>query len=234
MILATDLAKGYGRRSLWSGLDVTVASGGTLALTGSSGSGKSTLLNCLGLLDAPDSGSIEVDGEELTRLRAGARRRFRRHRLGYLFQSYALVDTATVEQNLAIALGERRGRAGRFEAALDRVGLGGRGRERVSRLSGGEQQRVALARLLVKSPTVVLADEPTGALDAENAAVVLDVLSELAGHGASVVVATHDESVASWCDGRLHLGSPRRQPDADAGQPVGHPTPAGKGLAAPS
>ncbi|MWV48668.1 ATP-binding cassette domain-containing protein [Rathayibacter sp. VKM Ac-2803] len=208
MILATDLTKGYGRRALWSGLDVTVASGSTLALTGASGSGKSTLLDCLGLLDAPDSGSIEVDGEEITRLRAGGRRRFRRHRLGYLFQSYALVDTATVEQNLAIALGERRGRAGRFESALDRVGLGGRGRERVSRLSGGEQQRVALARLLVKSPTVVLADEPTGALDAGNAAMVLDVLGELAGHGASVVVATHDDSVAGWCDARLHLSTP--------------------------
>ncbi|TDX77342.1 putative ABC transport system ATP-binding protein [Rathayibacter sp. PhB151] len=207
MILATHLAKGYGRRTLWSGLDVTVASGSTLALTGASGSGKSTLLNCLGLLDAPDSGSIEVDGEELTRLRAHGRRRFRRDRLGYLFQSYALVDTATVEQNLAIALGERRGRSDRFERALERVGLAGRGRERVARLSGGEQQRVALARLLVKSPTLVLADEPTGALDAENSETVLDVLTELAGHGASVVVATHDRSIASWCDSRLHLGA---------------------------
>ncbi|NRG41121.1 ATP-binding cassette domain-containing protein [Rathayibacter sp. VKM Ac-2835] len=205
MILATHLAKGYGSRTLWSGLDVTVASGSTLALTGASGSGKSTLLNCLGLLDAPDSGSIEVDGEELTRLRAHGRRRFRRDRLGYLFQSYALVDTATVEQNLAIALGERRGRSDRFERALDRVGLAGRGRERVARLSGGEQQRVALARLLVKSPTLVLADEPTGALDAENSETVLDVLTELAGHGASVVVATHDPGIASWCDERLHL-----------------------------
>lgn len=208
MILATDLAKGYGRRTLWSGLDLTVASGSSLALTGASGSGKSTLLNCLGLLDVPDSGSIAVDGDEITRLRGAGRRRFRRHRLGYLFQSYALVDTATVEQNLAIALGERRGRADRFDRALDRVGLGGRGRERVARLSGGEQQRVALARLLVKSPTLVLADEPTGALDSGNAAVVLDVLAELAGHGASVVVATHDESIASWCDERLHLGAP--------------------------
>ncbi|MCM6762966.1 ATP-binding cassette domain-containing protein [Rathayibacter sp. ZW T2_19] len=208
MIHATALTKGFARRRLWTGVDVSVPSGGSLALTGASGSGKSTLLNCLGLLDAPDSGSIEVDGEELTRLRAGGRRRFRRHRLGYLFQNYALVDTATVEQNLALALGERRGRAGRFEGALDRVGLGGRSRERVSRLSGGEQQRVALARLLVKSPTVVLADEPTGALDAGNSAMVLDVLAELAGHGASVVVATHDEAVAAWCDDRLHLTSP--------------------------
>ncbi|MBO0985204.1 ABC transporter ATP-binding protein [Rathayibacter sp. SD072] len=208
MIHATALTKGFARRPLWTGIDVSVPSGRSLALTGASGSGKSTLLNCLGLLDAPDSGSIEVDGEELTRLRAGGRRRFRRHRLGYLFQNYALVDTATVEQNLALALGERRGRAGRFEGALDRVGLGGRSRERVSRLSGGEQQRVALARLLVKSPTVVLADEPTGALDAGNSAMVLDVLAELAGHGASIVVATHDEAVAAWCDDRLHLTSP--------------------------
>lgn len=207
MITVSELRKAYGSRELWGPLAFTVPSGGMLAVTGESGSGKSTLLNCIGLLDAPDSGSIEVDGEVITRLRSSGARHFRRHRLGYLFQNYALVDTATVEQNLALAVVERRGRRGRFDEALRRVGLAGRGGERVSRLSGGEQQRVALARLLVKSPTVVLADEPTGALDAANREMVLEVLEEIAGYGASVIIATHDERVAGRCAERLELWS---------------------------
>ncbi|KQQ18934.1 lipoprotein ABC transporter ATP-binding protein [Rathayibacter sp. Leaf299] len=208
MITVTGLTKSYGPRELWGSLAFTVPTGSLLAVTGPSGSGKSTLLNCLGLLDEPDRGSIDVDGEELTRLRTRGARDYRRHRLGYLFQNYALVDTATVEQNLALAVVERRGRAGRFDAALDRVGLSGRARERVSRLSGGEQQRVALARLLVKSPSIVLADEPTGALDSGNAETVFDILTEIADRGASIVIATHDDRIASRCDQQIQLTSP--------------------------
>ncbi|NQX11750.1 ATP-binding cassette domain-containing protein [Microbacteriaceae bacterium VKM Ac-2855] len=208
MITITNFDKSYGRRHLWHDLSFTVPTGRLLALTGPSGSGKSTLLNCIGLLDAPDSGSIDADGEELTRLRTRAAREFRRYRLGYLFQNYALVDTATVEQNLALAVVERRGRAGRFNDALDRVGLHGRAREKVSRLSGGEQQRVALARLLVKSPAIVLADEPTGALDADNADTVFDVLTEIADRGASVIIATHDDRIAGRCHEHVQLVAP--------------------------
>lgn len=136
-----------------------------VALTGPSGAGKSTLLNCLGLLDEPTGGSITVDDATVTGLNSGRARRFRRDKLGYLFQNYALIDSASVETNLALATGgSRRTTAPLFKAALAQVGLTGREKSPVHQLSGGEQQRVALARLIVKQPTIILADEPTGAL----------------------------------------------------------------------
>jgi putative ABC transport system ATP-binding protein len=180
-----------------------------LALVGPSGAGKSTLLNCLGLLDRLDTGRIVVDGADITRLGSRDRRRFRRDRLGYLFQSYALIENATIEENLDVALGTgpfgRRRRRLSYADALGRVGLTGRGREPVYRLSGGEQQRVALARLLLRAPAVVLADEPTGALDPANAAMVIGVLREISTRGCAVVIATHNADVEKACDQRLDI-----------------------------
>ncbi|UZN02502.1 ABC transporter ATP-binding protein [Cellulomonas sp. S1-8] len=200
MLVVDRLTKSFGQRTLWRDLSFTASAGDLVALTGASGSGKSTLLNCLGLLEAATSGRIEVEGRDITRLRAGGARRFRRDSVGYLFQSYALVENASVRANLEIAVGGRR-RASRpaLEEALDQVGLGGRGREPVYRLSGGEQQRVALARLLVRQPRVVLADEPTGSLDADNGRMVVESLRDLAKGGCAVVVATHDAEVAAAC-----------------------------------
>jgi putative ABC transport system ATP-binding protein len=199
-----SLEMAFGERRLWSGLDVTLKPGRMAALTGPSGSGKSTLLNCFGLLERPTGGEIRYDGRDLARLGPGGVRRFRRDVLGYLFQNYALVENATIAQNLDVALRarRRRGAEGRAAAseALERVGLPGRQRERVSRLSGGEQQRVALARLLVKQPTLVLADEPTGALDRGNTETVVRLLREMADEGACVVIATHDDWVRDQCD----------------------------------
>lgn len=204
-VLTTNaLEKSFGGRVLWTGVELELKPGRMTALTGPSGCGKSTLLNCFGLLEGPTSGSIRFDDRELTRMSPGAARRFRRDVLGYLFQSYALVENATVAQNLDLALRarNRRGAEARTAAAeaLGRVGLDGRRRERVSRLSGGEQQRVALARLLVKQPSLVLADEPTGALDRGNSEVVVGLLREMAEDGACVVIATHDDWVRDQCD----------------------------------
>jgi putative ABC transport system ATP-binding protein len=194
----------FDERKLWSGLDLVLKPGRMTALVGPSGSGKSTLLNCFGLLETPTGGEISFDGLNLTGLRSGAVRRFRRDVLGYLFQNYALVENATIEQNLDVALRARRRRGAEARAAaseaLERVGLPGRQRERVSRLSGGEQQRVALARLLVKQPKLVLADEPTGALDRGNTETVVRLLREMADEGACVVIATHDDWVRDQCD----------------------------------
>nr|WP_277605214.1 ATP-binding cassette domain-containing protein [Glycomyces sp. L485] len=199
-----NLAISFGSRELWSGVSVTVKSGQMAALTGPSGSGKSTLLNCIGILERPGTGAIRFDGRELTGMGPGAARRFRRDALGYLFQNYALVENATIAQNLGVALrarGRRGGDARRATAeALERVGLRGRERDRVNSLSGGEQQRVALARLLVKEPSIVLADEPTGALDRGNSEVVVKLLREMADAGACVVIATHDDWVRDQCD----------------------------------
>ncbi|RZB15219.1 ABC transporter ATP-binding protein [Streptomyces sp. F001] len=209
MIEIENLSKSYGPRTLWSGLTFTVERSRMLALVGPSGSGKSTLLNCLGLLDAPTSGAIRHEGRDITGFGPRATRRFRRDVLGYLFQNYALIENATVAANLEVAMKPRRARKGTptVAEALDRVGLAGREKEQVHRLSGGEQQRVALARLIVKQPALVLADEPTGALDHDNTTMVVDVLRAMSEDGCAVVIATHDDTVRDRCDSVLTAGS---------------------------
>lgn len=205
-------SKSFGNRTLWNSLSFAVPQGQILAVTGPSGCGKSTLLNCIGLLDGLTSGSVQFDGSAVSTTSHRRQRLFRRTTLGYLFQNYALIDNATISQNLDVAAGAIRGFGRRqphaYEEALSRVGLGGRGREMVFRLSGGEQQRVALARLIVKRAQLVLADEPTGALDAVNAAEVLAALRGMAQRGAVVLVATHSEAVVQACDSRLDLTPP--------------------------
>ncbi|HET8681214.1 MAG TPA: ATP-binding cassette domain-containing protein [Micromonosporaceae bacterium] len=209
MIEVHDITKSYGSRKLWSGLSFTVAAGEMLAVTGPSGCGKSTLLNCIGLLESVDRGRIVVAGREITGAGPGARRRFRRDTLGYLFQSYALIENATVEDNLDVAVGAggtgRRKRTG-YESALERVGLAGRAKDMVYQLSGGEQQRVALARILLREPRVVLADEPTGALDHDNGEMVIDQLHEMCSRGCAVLIATHNDAVEQRCDTTLDIG----------------------------
>ncbi len=210
MLSTSSLTMTYGTRTLWRDLDLTVPSGTMAALVGPSGSGKSTLLNCIGLLAEPTWGRIAFDGRDLTTLRSGAARRFRRDELGYLFQNYALVEDATVRENMAVAhrARRRRGAAARAltDEALNWVGVADRLDEKVARLSGGEQQRVALARLLVKKPRLVLADEPTGALDRANTEAVIALLRGLASAGACVLIATHDDWVQNACDTRIVLG----------------------------
>jgi putative ABC transport system ATP-binding protein len=209
-LTVNQAAKAFGGRTLWSNLSFGVDQGRMLAIVGPSGCGKSTLLNCLGLLDHVDAGEINVDGANVARFRGGAQRRFRRDTLGYLFQNYALIENESVDFNLSIAAGARpqARRHDGFREALHTVGLADRGKEPVYRLSGGEQQRLALARLLVKKPTLVLADEPTGALDSDNADLVISLLRRMADGGATVVIATHSKHVESSCDATLDLARP--------------------------
>ncbi|QBI20114.1 ATP-binding cassette domain-containing protein [Egibacter rhizosphaerae] len=224
MITINGLAKSFGPRTLWSNLDCRVADGEMLAVTGPSGAGKSTLLNCIGLLERPTHGQILCRGADITRFGPRARRRFRRDVLGYLFQSYALIETATVAENLRVTMAPKGQRRAVLRDALDHVGLAGHENERIHHLSGGEQQRVAVARLLVKQPSVILADEPTGALDRANAAVVMDALREMSAAGAAVLIASHTPSIWSRCDAVLELSAPRpvdEQPGASAGSRPG-------------
>ncbi|MFK4145647.1 ATP-binding cassette domain-containing protein [Streptomyces sp. NPDC004065] len=204
MIEIENLSKSFGNRVLWHGINLTVSHGEMLALVGPSGSGKSTLLNCLGLLDKPTSGAIRYEGKDITRFGKGETRRFRRNTLGYLFQNYALIENATVHENLEVAVRPGRSSQGKggtaLAEALDRVGMLGQEKEKVHHLSGGEQQRVALARLMLQRPALVLADEPTGALDEANTAVVIDVLREMSGTGCAVILATHDAVIRDDCD----------------------------------
>ena len=192
MIEVRGATKARGRRTLWRGLSFEVGAGELVTVTGPSGSGKSTLLDCIGQLERLDDGEVLLGAQPGRSHRR--RRLLRKHLLGYLFQDFGLVPDMTAEAN--VDLGRMSRRTGvRATEALDRVGLAGLSRYRVHELSGGEQQRVALARLIVKAPRVILADEPTSALDEGNARMVLDVLQEFTAAGAAVLVATHSDDV---------------------------------------
>lgn len=207
MIEVRRVSKRRGRRVLWQDLTFDVDRGETIALVGPSGAGKSTLLDCIGQIDTFDSGSIRINGV-VAGGRGRSARLVRRDHLGYLFQDFGLVPDLTVQANIDIArvaTRRRSGKAMRTAAALERVGLVGRAMDRAHELSGGEQQRVALARLLVKQPDVVLADEPTSALDGANATMVLGLLDEFAESGAAVIIATHAADVEARASKTISL-----------------------------
>jgi putative ABC transport system ATP-binding protein len=194
------------------------------AVMGPSGSGKSTLLQCAAGLDRPDSGIVRVDGTELTGGGEAELTRFRRGRIGFVFQQYNLLETLTVAQNtvLPLKLAGRRVDRRRVREVLASVGLGDRLGHRPDQLSGGQRQRVAIARALVTEPRVIFADEPTGALDTRSARDVLRLLREaVREHGRTVVMVTHDPVAASYADSVLFLADGRLagrldDPTADA------------------
>ncbi|KQB87476.1 ABC transporter ATP-binding protein [Corynebacterium lowii] len=204
-ITVSHLAKSFGSRTLWKEVEFSCPQGSITALTGPSGSGKSTLLNCIGTLDTADSGTIVAAGTDIQSLSAGKRRAFRKHSLGFLFQDYALIPDKTVEYNIHLATVNREQKA-RLDSALETVGLSGYRKRVVHELSGGEQQRVALARILARQPQIILADEPTGALDPINGANVVKQLRSLADQGATVVIATHAAEVRDAADQHIDLG----------------------------
>jgi predicted ABC-type transport system involved in lysophospholipase L1 biosynthesis ATPase subunit len=222
LVEATGLTKAYRigdrRLEVLRGVDLRVARGEFLALRGASGAGKSTLLHLLGGLDVPDAGRIVFRGETLTGRGLSALARFRNRRVGFIFQAYHLMTDLTALEN--VALPARVARMGASEAReraanlLGRVGLGDRTGHRPNQLSGGEQQRVAIARCLVNRPELILADEPTGNLDSHTGDGVLELLLELrAESGTTLVIATHDSRVSGragrelrMLDGRLAGG----------------------------
>ena len=182
-------------------VSIDIRTGDLMSIVGPSGSGKSTLLGLLGLLDLPTSGVVTVRGDDVTRLSDAERSRLRGEAIGFVFQQFHLIPHLTAVANVETALlyrglsaGERRRRA--FEA-LERLGLGDRHDHRPVQLSGGEQQRVAIARAIVTEPLVVLADEPTGALDTANAANIMEVFGGLQSPERAVCIVTHDRDVAS-------------------------------------
>jgi putative ABC transport system ATP-binding protein len=191
------------------GVDLEVAAGERVAISGRSGAGKSTLLNILGLLDTPSVGEYRLLGHDV-RVLSGARRdQLRSRELGFVFQENHVLGDRTVDENvelkLAIAQVPRRDRERLIAAALARVGLAHRRLALARLLSGGEKQRLAVARAMINSPRVLLADEPTGNLDDENAVELLSLFDEHAADGVAVVVITHDTSVAAWADRSLQL-----------------------------
>ena len=212
--LSQRVATADGTLAILSEIELSVKAGDTLAITGASGSGKSTLLGLLAGLDQPSDGEVYLLGQTLNALDEDARARLRAGRIGFVFQSFQLLPALTALENILLPL-ELAGRADARERAsawLDRVGLAARARHTPRQLSGGEQQRVAIARAFSTDPEIVFADEPTGNLDADTGARIIDLLFDLnASAHTTLILVTHDEALASRCRRRLHLVAGRAQ-----------------------
>ncbi|HYF71232.1 MAG TPA: ABC transporter ATP-binding protein [Nocardioides sp.] len=226
--LTRTYGAGIGAVTALDGVDLAFAPGTFTAVMGPSGSGKSTFLSCAAGLERPSAGRVLVDGRDLTDWDEEDRTRLRRERIGFVFQGFHLLPYLTAEQNvgLPLRLAGRRADGARVRALLERVGLGDRGSHLPAALSGGQQQRVAIARALVTEPAVVLADEPTGALDSVTARGVLALLRDsVDALHQTVVMVTHDPVAAAYADtvvflvdGRLAGRMDRPTADAVAGQ----------------
>jgi putative ABC transport system ATP-binding protein len=212
-VTLTEVSRSFsvGRDQHVSGADhvsLAIAAGALVALTGASGSGKSTLLHLIGAVERPDSGRIEVDGTEITALRGGALAAYRRT-VGFVFQRYNLLPALTALDNVIAPVLPYRtpwAKADRARQLLAAVGLAGREQSLPSRMSGGEQQRVAIARSLITTPSLLLADEPTGNLDSRTAAEILDLLTGLRrDRGMTIIIATHDPQIAARCERLVRL-----------------------------
>ncbi|MEZ4455408.1 MAG: ABC transporter ATP-binding protein [Gemmatimonadales bacterium] len=222
VIAGRDLTKTYqinGRDvAALRGVSLTIQAGEYLAVTGPSGSGKSTLLQLLGGLDTPTSGHLELLGQALEGLTDDALTSLRLDRVGFIFQRFHLLPVLTARENVELPLAEagipRTERAARAEELLAYVGLAGRSDHRATQLSGGEMQRVAIARALANRPALILADEPTGELDAATGDQILDLFDQLHRDGVTLVVVTHDERLAERAARRLHLLDGRIDRDA--------------------
>lgn len=190
-------------------VSLRVERGELFTIVGRSGSGKSTLMNIMGTLDAPTSGTVRVDGQDTSGLTDRETTELRARSIGFVFQSFHLDDGQTATENVMTGLlyagVPRRLRRGLAAEALDRVGLSHRLLHRPPQLSGGERQRVAIARAIAKAPTIVLADEPTGALDSRNGELVMGLLEQLSSEGATIAVITHDATVAARSPRRVAL-----------------------------
>jgi putative ABC transport system ATP-binding protein len=202
------------------GVSFDISAGEFVAITGPSGSGKSTLLNIIGTLEKPSQGHYFFDGKDVATLSDNAIANVRASRIGFVFQNFNLIDHLTVFENIKLGLRYRRdqltGQRALIMAAMDRVGMGHRAEHLPRQLSGGQQQRCAIARAIVGNPDVVLADEPTGNLDSNNAAQVLGILRELNAQGTTLLIVTHSliqadqaSRVIELQDGRVRISSRR-------------------------
>jgi len=207
VVLAQELTKDYaGAVRALDRVSLAIAPGEWVAVMGPSGSGKTTLLNLMGCLDRPTAGSLTIAGTEVAGLGARELTRFRRETVGFVFQQFHLIPYLTALENVMLAqYFHSMADEGEARQALDAVGLGERARHRPSQLSGGEQQRVCIARALINQPSLVLADEPTGNLDQANEELVLDIFQSLHRQGHTLIVVTHDPDVGRRGDRIVRL-----------------------------
>ncbi|MEY8309779.1 ATP-binding cassette domain-containing protein [Erysipelotrichaceae bacterium 51-3] len=203
------LQKSFNKKTVLDIPELIIPAGSFVIIEGPSGAGKSTLLSLVGLLDSPDQGDIQLFGQTV---KPYSRKsiQFLKEKIGWLFQNYALVDSQTVEYNLDMVLDQKKqkNKSQLLQDALHQVGLEGKLASRIYELSGGEQQRVALARLLLKSCDLILADEPTGNLDRENAKRVMNLLKAMQSQGKTILVVSHDRSFDELADQIIQLNSP--------------------------
>jgi putative ABC transport system ATP-binding protein len=195
-----------------SDVSITVNARSLACIKGASGAGKSTLLHIIGALDKPSEGRYFFEDEDVSEFSGKCLARFRNERIGFVLQNFSLIDDETVAENIQVPLLFSRSDDGayeRIEELTERLKIGKLLKRRVKNLSGGEKQRVAIARALVNNPQLILADEPTGALDTANAAAVLEILTDLNRQGKTVIIITHDQSIADMCGNVITLSDGR-------------------------
>lgn len=202
MIEFKNVYKAFGNIEVLHNLSFTIKEGSFTAITGASGSGKSTILNIMGLLDSADRGSVRINMHENVKPFSKDATEILRNEIGYLFQNFALIDNKSVKYNLMIALEhvKEKNKSKLITEALVKVGMAGFENKKILECSGGEQQRIAIARLLLKPCQIILCDEPTGSLDEENKQVVFDLLKYLQEQGKTLVVVTHDDELVEIAD----------------------------------
>ena len=204
-----NVSKSYGSKKILENISININEGEFVAITGESGKGKSTILNIIGLLEIFDSGKLTIDNETNLVPNSIKSRKLLREKISYLFQNFALIDQETVLYNLLLVLKyvkqSKNYKVKIIKQSLSKVGLDGYEKRKIYELSGGEQQRVAIARILLKPSKIVLADEPTGSLDENNRDTVISLLRLLNNEGKTIVLVTHDKSVAKSCDRIINL-----------------------------
>ena len=204
-----DYPLGAERVHALQGVTLDVERGDYVAIVGPSGCGKSTLLNLIGVIDQPTSGTVEIGGKRVDMMSDWQATSFRLHNIGFVFQRFYLMPILSALENVALPMSEagvsKEERVERAGQLLEYVGLGNRARHRPSQLSGGEQQRVAIARALANRPALLLADEPTGELDAHTGAEIIALFQRLNADGATIVVVTHDEDLANAARRKIHM-----------------------------
>jgi putative ABC transport system ATP-binding protein len=223
VVVASKLTKTYvrGRRDVCAldRVSFEIQTGEFVAIVGPSGAGKTTLLNLIGCMDAPTSGTLRISGREVQQLSERERTQFRRDRIGFVFQHFSLLPTLTVEENVALpALFAHRPSRERVAELLEQVGLSHRREHRPAELSGGEMQRAAIARALINRPAILLADEPTGNLDTATGRSVIALFQELNARGLTLIVVTHNDSLAGVAGRQIRLRDGQLERRTDFGE----------------
>lgn len=210
MIKLENIEKTYGNKKIFSDYCLNIEKGEFIAIYGVSGCGKSSLLNCIGLLDDIDKGNIFIDGVKINKVNSKVAMLVRRHKIAYMFQTYALVEESSVFENLKLAFEYKKNKkkdiiSEKIDYVLEKLDLLDKKFNYVYELSGGEQQRVAFARVLLQDPEIILADEPTGSLDRCNKLKILELLSEEHKKGKTIVVVSHDEEIKKYSSRVIEL-----------------------------